>query len=98
MNRTLNQLITITHVAPLDGRVARITFSDGVVRNVDLTPYLTGRVFAPVRFSTTIFRRMRVRNGSICWPGGADLDPLVLYGSRIPARWDAAARTTERMR
>ena len=91
----MEQLITITHVAPLAGRVARITFSDGIVREVDLMPYLTGRVFAPVRFSTTPFRRMRVRNGSICWPGGADLDPLVLYGARIPARWEAAARTDE---
>ena len=86
----MDRLITVMHVAPLAGRVARITFSDGVVREVDLTPYLTGRVFARVRCSTTIFRRMRVRSGSICWPGGADLDPLVLYGSRIPANWEAA--------
>lgn len=83
-------MITITRVAPLDGRIARITFSDGVVRDVDLTPYLTGRVFAKVRFSTAIFRRMRVRNDTITWPGGADLDPLVLYGSRLPARWELA--------
>ncbi len=48
---------------------------------VDLEPLLSFQgVFAPLR-DPAYFARVRVNPGlgTICWPNGADWDPLVLY-------------------
>ena len=58
-----------------------LRFQDGVQGEVDLGPELTFQgVFAPLRDSA-YFASVRVNPelGTICWPNGADWDPLVLY-------------------
>lgn len=64
-----------------------LEFTDGSRRSVDLTPYLRGPVFQPVRDDPAVFRSVRVdrRLGTIVWPNGADLDPDVLYAGLEPA-------------
>lgn len=80
-------MVRIATVAPLDGFVVRIGFDDGCVKDIDLTPYLWGPVFEPIRGDAEVFRRVRVdpELGTVVWPGGADLDPDVLHGDAIPA-------------
>lgn len=56
-------------------------FQDGVEGEVDLEPRLNFQgVFAPLR-DPVYFTQVRVNPdlGTICWPNGADWDPLVLY-------------------
>lgn len=67
--------------------VVRLTFTDGVVREVDLEPLLRGPVFQELRDDPARFREIRVDPvfGTIVWPNGADMDPDVLYGSALPA-------------
>ena len=58
-----------------------LQFQDEVDGEVDLGPELTFQgVFAPLR-DPAFFARVRVNPelGTICWPNGADWDPLVLY-------------------
>lgn len=63
----------------------RLTFSDGLVRELDFTDTLTGvlgmidddAMFGAVRVDPT--------SRTICWPGGIDLDPDVLHGDHTPA-------------
>jgi hypothetical protein len=71
----------IVDVQPLDGYRLKLRFEDGIEGVVDvaqLVPF-TG-VFAALS-DRSHFAAVRVdpELGTICWPGGADLDPDVLY-------------------
>jgi Protein of unknown function (DUF2442) len=44
----------------------------------DIDDLLRGPVFEPIRSDEATFRRVRVRRGTIVWPGGIDIDPHVL--------------------
>lgn len=84
----MTDLIKITRVEPLDGRWLRLWFSDGAVKDVDLSELLArGGVFAPIRDDRAAFEQVRINPESrtIEWPGEIDLDPEVLYGRRTPA-------------
>ena len=75
--------------------MVRVVFADGEVRDVDIEPLLDGPVFAPLR-DRDEFVRVAVdqQTGIVAWPGGADLDPDVLYGIAPAARQPAARVTT----
>jgi hypothetical protein len=57
-------------------------FADGEVRDVDIASLLNTEVFAPLR-DPTLFEQVVVDEaiGTIAWPGGADLDPDVVYAA-----------------
>lgn len=58
----------------------RVTFDDGAVREVNLEGQLEGPVFEPLR-DPDVFARAQVdpESGTVAWPTGADLDPIVVY-------------------
>ena len=64
----------------------RLTFSDGLVRELDFDGVLEGEVFEPLT-DRTVFAQVAVDTvaGTIAWPMGVDLDPDVLRGDREPA-------------
>jgi hypothetical protein len=68
-------------VTPLDGFRVMVTFSDGTLAEVDLTPFLSGPVFDPIREDPQTFAQVRVAEvgGCLEWPNGADIDPELLY-------------------
>ena len=74
-------LLDIVKVRPLKGYRLKITFEDGIEGVVDVakTVEFTG-VFEPLK-DEGFFRRVEVNpdTGTIEWPNGADLDPVVLY-------------------
>jgi len=67
--------------------VLRLSFSDGTSRELDLEGNLWGPVFEPLRDDPALFAQVRVDHelGTIVWPNGADMDPVVLHGSAEPA-------------
>ncbi|MGH2757948.1 MAG: DUF2442 domain-containing protein [Actinomycetota bacterium] len=72
----------VTSVEVVGDHRVRLTFSDGLVREVDLRPRLRpGGVFEPL-LDPGFFAQVRVdeESGTIVWPNGADMDPLVLHG------------------
>ena len=63
----------------------QITFDDGTVKEIDLSPYLRGPIFEPVRSDPAVFRDARIEGGTIAWANGADIDADVLYYGLTPA-------------
>ena len=63
----------------------RVTFDDGAVRDVNLEGQLDGPVFAPLR-DPELFAQVEVdrESGTVTWPTGADLDPIVIYEGLPP--------------
>ena len=59
----------------------RLEFSDGSSRELDLTGELHGPIFEPLT-DPAYFAQARVDEdlGTVTWPNGADLDPLVVHG------------------
>ena len=78
--------VRITSAQVLGHYRLRVGFSDGSSRDVDLTGELQGRVFEPLA-DPDFFAQVRVDDelGTVVWPNGADLDPLVLHGDFEPA-------------
>lgn len=64
----------------------RLTFSDGLVRELDLDGVLEGGVFEPLQ-DRAVFAQVSLDTlaGTIAWPNGVDLDPDVLHGDHAPA-------------
>jgi hypothetical protein len=71
----------VTAVEPLEGFVLRLTFTDGLIREVDLSGDLWGPMAEPLR-DPGYFAQVRVdpELGTVVWPNGYDLDPDVLHG------------------
>jgi len=87
--------IRLAEAVPLDGFRVRMRFSDDTIRTLDLGPLLHGPAFTKIAASRTEFLRFRVEDGTLAWPSGADLDPLVLYcgGRQQAAEWITAHGT-----
>lgn len=95
----MSELIHIDAVEPLDGHWLRLTFSDGAIKEVDLTGLLArGGVFSAIYADRATFERVRVNPESrtIEWPGEIDLDPEVLYGRFEPGSGVTIPRRTVR--
>jgi len=81
------KLVRIRSVKPLKNYVVQLEFTDGTSREVDLEPFLRGKMFEPLRANPDAFRAVKVdeRMGTIVWENGADIDPDVLYHGLKPA-------------
>ena len=91
-------MIRVRTAEPLDGYRVRLVFTDDTERVVDISPYLHGPIFAPLRQDRGLFRALTVDQelGTIVWPNGADIDPDVLYYGLRPARLDVGAAAGSR--
>ncbi len=71
---------TVAAVRVVTPFVLDVTFEDGVVRRVDVEPYLCGEVFRPLR-DPAFFAQARVDPdaGTVVWPNGANFAPEFLY-------------------
>jgi len=76
----------VVAVEPLEGWRLRLTFTDDLVREIDLSDDLWGQMAEPLR-DPDYFRQVRVdpELGTAVWPNGYDLDPDVLHGDFEPA-------------
>lgn len=61
-----------------------LAFDDGFERDVDLADELWGPVFESLN-DTEVSAQVTIGHGTVTWPNGADLDPLVLHGDFEPA-------------
>lgn len=77
------RVVDVEHLGDLR---LRLTFTDGLVRELDFDAVLDGGVFAPLR-ERILFAQVSVDTvaGTIAWPNGVDLDPDVLHGDHAPA-------------
>lgn len=73
-------VVDVEHVGPYR---LRLTFADGVHGEVDISRLVRFEgVFASLR-DPAEFRKAHVDedSGTVAWPGGADIDPLMLYAT-----------------
>lgn len=95
----MNEIISVNKVEPMEGLWIRATFSDGAVKEIDLSELLAGGgVFASIRDRREVFEQVRVNpeTRTVEWPGEVDLDPEVLYGRFEPASGARIERRTIR--
>ena len=81
------KLVRIKTVEPFEDFTVHLKFTGGTSREVDLEPFLRGKVFESLRNNPKEFRAVKVdeRMGTIVWENGADIDPDVLYHNLKPA-------------
>jgi hypothetical protein len=95
----MSEMATVTEVEALEGYRIRAAFSDGAVKEIDLSELIAKArgVFLPLR-DPHVFRQVRVNSetGTVEWPGEVDLDPDVLYGRFEPASGERFERRTIR--
>lgn len=95
----MTAIINVTDVEPLEGLRIRATFSDGAIKEIDLSELMArGGVFAPIREHREVFEKVRVNpeTQTVEWPEEVDLDPEVLYGLFEPASGVRIERRTVR--
>ena len=70
----------VTSVSHITAYQLRVTFSNGVVKQVDLAGELHGEVFEPLK-DPEFFKQVAVNpeTNTIEWPNGADFAPEFLY-------------------
>ena len=87
LRKRVPPLVRVTAVEVVRDFVVNVGFADGTQREVDLEPRLWGPMFQPLKDDPQLFRQVRVDDaaGTIVWPNGADIDPVVLHGSAEPA-------------
>ncbi len=87
----LRLLARIIAVEPLDGFRLRLTFTDGLVREVDLSGDRWGPMAEPLQ-DPAYFPQVSVdpELGTVVWPNGYNLDPDVLHGDHEPVGRPAA--------
>jgi hypothetical protein len=88
-------MLEVAAVVPLEGRVVRMTLSDGTVVERDLTDLLAGGgVYASIADDDSAFRRVSVDYGTLVWPGDVDIAPETLIWDG-PTPDDAPTRSPE---
>lgn len=78
-------LLRVTAVEPLEDYRLRVTFNDGVIREVDCSFLLRGTLGEPLR-DPDYFRQVRVADEArtVVWPNGLDPAPELLHGDYEP--------------
>lgn len=81
------RLVRVKSIKPIHDFVVSVKFTDETEREINLEPYLRGKVFEDIRQNPEVFQAMKIdeRMGTIVWENGADIDPDVLYHELIPA-------------
>jgi hypothetical protein len=82
--KKLGRLPKVTEATVRPPYGLRLTFDAELVREVDLAGDLWGPMFEPLQ-DPTFFAHVRVDHGTVVWPNGLDLDPVVLHGDAQPA-------------
>lgn len=77
--------LRVIEVKPIDDHRLRVSFNDGVVREVDCSFLFRGTVGEPLQ-DPEHFNQVRVDEeaGTVVWPNGLDPSPELLHGDYEP--------------
>jgi len=81
--RRLNRIPRVERVQAVGPHTLELHFDDGLVRTLQFIPRQPGLMFAPLH-DPDFFAQVRVDHGTLTWPNGLDLGPIVLHGDREP--------------
>lgn len=101
-----HQIYTITDFEIVAPYTLHLTFDDGVVKTIDLSPILRGELYSPLR-DLEFFNQVKLDRdaGTIVWPNEADFDPATLHDwdevgaemIEMASKWEIKAPTVESM-
>ena len=81
----LGKRVRVQKVIAQDNLHMLIQFEDGTKKEIDLSPFLHGPIFEPIKNDPALFKDVKIEGGTIAWSNGADIDPDVLYYDLKPA-------------
>ena len=90
-------MLRVKAVKPLEEYWLRLALSDGRSVDRDVEGVLVGPVFRDIKSDPSVFKRVRVSQGTLSWPGGVDIDPDVLIWDGPPPS-NVNATPLERLR
>lgn len=92
----MNTVLKVTEVEPLDAPRLRVSFNDGVVRDVDCSFLFHGPLGEPLH-DPEYFRQVRVdaEGGTVAWPNRLDPAPGLLHGDCEPPLPKPETRTAQ---
>ena len=70
--------VTIVSAVYKHDYTLHLVFNDGVAADVDLSSFLDGSVFEPLR-DTEYFKKFFLDGWTVTWPNGADIAPETLH-------------------
>lgn len=70
--------IEITSAKYLGDYRIEAVFNNGVVKEIDLSKHLTGKIFKPLK-DKKLFSRFDIQLNTISWQNGADFAPEFLF-------------------
>ena len=76
----IHALHRVTDFKVIGPYLLRVSFRDGIVRDIDFQPVLAGSLFGPLR-DPEVFNQVRLdpEVHTLVWPNGADFDPATLH-------------------
>lgn len=82
----MKNVLRVIEAEALEDHRLRVRFNDGVVRDVDCSFLLRGKLGEPLR-DPDYFRQVRVDEEArtVVWPNGLDPAPELLHGDHEPA-------------
>lgn len=83
----------ILSVRPLDRTKVVVIFEGGASGVFDVAPYIRGDFFQPLA-EDDYFRQVGLFFTGICWPGGQDLGPELVWAELQPLPWETDSFTT----
>jgi len=102
MEHPIHRITSVDHLG--DFRL-RVSFDDGITRDLDLEAVLEGELYGPLR-DPSVFAKVTVdpEVHTIVWPNGADFDPAILHDwpkkqaafQRLAAGWSPGERPRQR--
>ena len=80
------KLVRIREAKPLGNYRVQLTLTNDQIVERDLGAMLRGPIFSEIRSDEAQFMQLRVEDGTLVWPGGADLCPdMLIWGGLPPA-------------
>ncbi len=73
---------SLIKVVPKQNYFIEATFSDGVIKQVDIKPYFRWEVFKPLK-NIDLFNKAHAKNGGVVWNDKIDLAQEALYTNGI---------------
>ncbi|MFZ1708324.1 MAG: DUF2442 domain-containing protein [Anaerolineae bacterium] len=80
MSTPIGTYVNVRYLVVLPGYLLQLQFDDGSEQVIDFEPLLLGPLWGALR-DETLFAQVRVNSdtGTIEWPNGADLNPVILH-------------------
>lgn len=75
----MNDMIDVTSVEPQSNHTLSLHFSNGDEGKLCLADHLKFVGYFAALASPEFFEEVYLDHGTVCWPGGIDLDPIVVH-------------------